>query len=119
MVYRGYAGGNHRSQGSGANTLCLHENPDFYDTSDGNQDGALIYGIEFKTNGGGVPWMSWLHNYEAGCVVCLTAGTSYVQMGRRSCDNNHRLEYEGVVMAHHFSQVFPRFLFSSAPPLSF
>jgi hypothetical protein len=40
---------------------------------------------------------------DAGCAVCerSTSSTTYVQWGRQSCSNNdHQLEYFGVVMAN-------------------
>jgi hypothetical protein len=44
-------------------------------------------------------------NQDAACVVCEHAGAvqTYVQWGRQSCTNGHHTEYNGLVMANHYT----------------
>jgi len=109
-LYEGWVGGgNHGHNGSGANMLCMHPIPERPDgASTGSQNGALIYGTEYENTGA----VDSNHDKDAGCVVCekVNVGSVYVQWGRRTCTNGHKLEYFGIIMAQHYSQKKGEFL---------
>merc|ERR1712226_1469870 len=69
--------------------------------SNGNQNGALLYGTEYENTGA----VDKNHNGDAACAVCQSkkAATVYVQWGRTTCSNGHKLEYYGLIMANHYS----------------
>jgi hypothetical protein len=104
IVYDGWIGGGaHNHNGSGANLMCMHPQPQRPDgASTGNQNGALIYGAEYENTGA----VDKNHDRDAACIVCekVNVGSVYVQWGRRTCTNGHNTEYWGVIMAQHYSQ---------------
>ena len=104
QIYDGWVGGGaHNQNGSGANLMCMHPEPQQPEgASTGNQNGALIYGTEYENTGA----VDKNHDNDAGCVVCEKAnvGSVYVQWGRQTCTNGDKTEYWGVIMAQHYSQ---------------
>lgn len=105
LLFKGIAAGNHYDHsGSGTNTLCLHTSPQYpKGFSDGDQDGALLYGTEYQNTG--TLDGSAKENKDAACAMCMssTAGDVYVQWGRsNSCSNEHTTLYTGLVMADYY-----------------
>jgi len=107
LVYAGFmAAGHHDHGGSGANYVCLTTSnpnpPSGY--SDGNQNGALLYGTEYQNTGA----IDHNHDGDAACAVCRylsEARDVYVQWGRSSsCSNSHPTLYQGYVMGNHYTQ---------------
>jgi len=107
LVYEGFmAGGHYNHGGSGANYICLTTSnpnpPSGY--SDGNQNGALLYGTEYQNTGA----IDHNHDGDAACAVCRylsEARDVYVQWGRSSsCSNSHPTLYQGYVMGNHYTQ---------------
>ena len=96
-LYTGYAAGAHYNhRGSGANSLCLNPNPTFPPgNSNGNQNGALIYGTEYQNTGIGKNH----HDKDAVCAVCVVRGATFTQWGRNVCPDGVRQEYKGYIMA--------------------
>ena len=89
----------HRSfTGAGYNLLCAHNEPEWHkDMNPGNQDGAWLFGAEYQ-DAGSMNKNKW---HDAACVVCQLKSASvlpYVQWGRRTCANDHKLVYTGLVM---------------------
>jgi hypothetical protein len=81
----------------------MHPKPQFPPgMSNGDQNGALLYGTEYQNTGA----VDKNHDKDAGCSVCQhnTRSTVYTQWGRRTCSNGHKLEYWGLVMANHYTQ---------------
>merc|ERR1712000_258151 len=109
-LYEGWVGGGHHGHnGSGTNYMCMLPSPQWISgMSNGNQNGALIYGTEYENTGA----VDKHHDKDAGCVVCFGANkaTPYTQWGRISCTHGHRREYWGVVMASHYSQKKSRYI---------
>jgi hypothetical protein len=101
-LYTGYAAGAHYNhRGSGANSLCLNPNPTFPPgNSNGNQNGALIYGTEYQNTGIGKNH----HDKDAVCALCVVRGATFTQWGRDVCPEGHRTEYKGYVMSNHYTQ---------------
>ena len=103
-LYEGFIAGAYNSHnGSGANWLCMHPTPQYpVGASSGNQNGALLYGVEYENTGA----VDKNHDRDAACVVCEHADAAqvYVQWGRKTCSNDHKTEYYGVIMSSHYSQ---------------
>lgn len=101
LVYEGLvAGGHHGHRGGGANPLCLSRNPtDAPATEAGNQDHALLYGVEYNDQYGGAPTHQ---DWDAACAVCSYGGSAaYDMWGKVSCPQDHEVLYVGNVMAGH------------------
>merc|ERR1712019_312065 len=102
-LYEGFVASDYYTHaGSGANYLCMHPKPEFPPgMSTGNQDGALIYGVEYENTGA----VDKNAQKDAACAVCQRMGASsvYVQWGRQSCTNGHRREYWGLLMADRYT----------------
>ncbi|CAK0799656.1 unnamed protein product [Prorocentrum cordatum] len=106
QLYTGFVAGSYYDHGgSGANQICMTTSnpnaPSGY--SDGNQNGALLYGAEYQNTGA----IDANHNGDAACVVCryLTPHKDvYVQWGRSSsCSNSHAAVYNGYSMGEKFT----------------
>jgi hypothetical protein len=86
-LYKGFMAASHYNhKGGGANTLCMHGTPQYPSGhSNGNQDGNLLYGMEYQNTGA----IDANHDKDAACVVCehSSAATVYTQWGRTSCSN--------------------------------
>jgi hypothetical protein len=102
-LYQGFVAKDYYTHpGSGANYLCMHPQPEWPSGMNaGNQDGALLYGVEYQNTGA----VDKNHDKDAGCAVCEheTAASVYVQWGRKSCTNGHNTLYWGVVMADRYT----------------
>ena len=110
QIYDGWVGGGaHNQNGSGANLMCMHPEPQQPEgASTGNQNGALIYGTEYENTGA----VDKNHDNDAGCAVCEKMGvvSVYVQWGRKTCTNADKTEYYGIIMAQHYTQQKGEFL---------
>ena len=65
-MYSGFAGGSYYSHsGSGANVLCMTQTATYAEHNDNSQDGALLYGYEYKTSGYNLQGLyRSVHNHE-------------------------------------------------------
>ena len=96
----GYAGGGHSAHsGSGANWLCLTDEPQYGYHEDNTDAGALVYGGEYEfgdiqRNGGRGFFGKDLNDLDAICVVCRPPRTSVLMIpGRNTCYSGWKLEY--------------------------
>ena len=84
--------------GSGANHLCLVEDPQWGYYEDG-KGGAAVFGAEYRTgvsfsNGGRGFFGDALNNQDAVCAVCRIPRTTSVMIpGRNTCYQGWSLEY--------------------------
>lgn len=118
-VYSGYAASGYYSHtGGGRNLLCLTSTPAYGSFSDINQNGALIYGVEFETSAYGVSALAPLQNYDARCAVCLRENVRVSLMipGANVCPAGWNLEYAGYLMATHYTQGASEFVCVDAAP---
>ncbi len=107
LVYEGVVGAGHYTfTGGGASTLCLSKTPTWDDFNGGNQNGNLMYGLEYQTGGSGIASLAALHSFEAPCAVCLRSERSAVIMvpGTQVCPASWNLEYAGYLMSSHYTQ---------------
>jgi subtilisin-like proprotein convertase family protein len=106
QLYAGYVGSGHYTHsGSGGNQVCLHSQPTWDEYNDGNQEGALIYGTEYE-NQGAVASLADRHDYDMQCSVCFAEdkNTQFMQPGRNVCPTGWVTEYQGYLMANHYTQ---------------
>merc|ERR1712072_146625 len=103
LLYTGFmASGYYSQNGGGSNFLCMHPSPQWAPgMSNGDQNGALLYGTEYENTGA----VDKNHNGDAACSVCEhnNSPSVYVQWGRKTCSNGHRMEYYGLIMANRYS----------------
>ncbi|KAJ8022672.1 Short-chain collagen C4 [Holothuria leucospilota] len=103
LVYHGVAGGGHYNlKGSGANHLCMPEDPihDEPVPGSGSQDRGYVYGAEYEMN----TFANWdhLHNNNVPCAVCLAPGRPSLMMipARNVCPGNEwTKEYSGYLVS--------------------
>lgn len=103
-LYQGFAARGHSGHpGSGANNLCLTDKPTYASFSDGNQNGALIYGITYESSGLSPDFDSVYHR-TAPCAVCFSPTDANIMYpGRTDCPKNWKVEYTGYVMAEWYT----------------
>ncbi|GEM_PF-596008 len=115
LVYNGQAASKHyQHNGSGTNTLCLTNSPNWTGASfnDASVDASLIYGVEFQMSGYGIASFGngltsgQLQDYDAECAVCLVDGASETMMvpGTNVCPSGWTLRYWGYLMGNHYTQ---------------
>eukprot|EP00164_Ancoracysta_twista_P005993 GFYU01008260.1.p1 GENE.GFYU01008260.1~~GFYU01008260.1.p1 ORF type:complete len:280 (-),score=72.42 GFYU01008260.1:98-880(-) len=105
-VYHGMMGGAHASHsGSGTNYQCMPPSPETNGGNSGNQNGALMYRVEYVVNGYGIGTMTHLDHYEAGCSVCQADGAqaTFMVPGTTECPSGHRREYYGALFSAYYS----------------
>jgi hypothetical protein len=112
LLYAGYAAGGHYGHvGSGANTVCLNSVPTWGQYNDGDQNGALLYGVEYE-NQGAVGALAGLHDYDLRCSVCYRQDTtiSFWNWGSQTCPSGWTPEYTGYIVANHYTQYKSEFV---------
>ena len=120
-IYDGYAAtSNYTQSGGGSNLLCLSKDPTSTGTNSGNQNGALIYGVEYETSGYGLSALAPLQNYEVPCALCQrdNAKIVFMQPGRDICPSGTTLEYPGYLMASHYTHTKSEFVCVDQQPLA-
>ncbi|XP_072019051.1 uncharacterized protein [Amphiura filiformis] len=100
LVYSGVTGASNFDRtvetGSGANLLCLPNNPEYGRVEKGEQiERARIYSTEYELFG------TNLHNHEVPCAVCTVPhrGRKLMIPARVTCPTNWTSEYRGYLMA--------------------
>jgi hypothetical protein len=94
--------------------LCLHNQPEFLQTTAGLQDGrGRLYGAEYEARDTPPAFGNLLH-HDAPCSVCYTPSrnTKLVIPSRTTCPTGWTKEYQGYVMgsAQYTNQVSGRAL---------
>jgi len=83
----GYAAGAHFNiDGSGSNMLCVHEQPQFRNTMEGDQTGGLLSGVQYEMYNSGIHHNNVFDESNTGgagletrpvpCAVCSLSGRS-------------------------------------------
>lgn len=101
-VYEGYAAASYYShEGSGANMVCLTSQPRYHQYSDGDHNGALLYGVVYSIN---LPSYGSIGGHRVPCSVCLTDSASTIMVpGRLDCPSDWSLQYPGYLAASYYS----------------
>ena len=96
LFFLGFTSKSHYNhQGSGADHICLTDEPIFKTESEGN-NAAKVYGTEYR---GGVP----LQYQDVACAVCQTQQRNMVMIpGRDKCYPGFTLEYAGYLATDHY-----------------
>ncbi len=114
LVYDGYAAsGAYDQNGGGGNHLCMSKNPTWDAYTVANENGALIYGVEYEMSGYGLAaTLGSLHDNNAPCAVCMVNGDSTTLMvpGTQVCPDEWNFRYSGYLMATHYTQSKSEFI---------
>jgi len=102
LVYDGYSAGSRYNHG-GRQTLCLSKTPTWDDYSDGNQNGDLVYGVEYQMSGYGLSSFAGKHDYEAPCAVCYSEAPTFMHPGSQICPEGWDTLYTGYLMGAHYT----------------
>ena len=110
LLYAGMVVGSDHREGGSAEYLCLHNVPQFLQTTAGLQNQRTwLYGTEYRHTGS--PALGNVANHDAPCSVCYTPArsTEIVIAGRTSCPDSWTREYYGYYMSegqyiHHKSK---------------
>ena len=108
LVYRGYTSGGQFNKGSGANLLCLPENPSWgnYDDS-GNTHRGYIFGTEIDIQPQAASEKIFgyqVNEYDLPCAVCETKlPLTRMFPGRHTCFPGWTLQYAGYLVAGYHS----------------
>ena len=102
IVYEGYAAASYYSyEGSGANMVCLTSKPKYHQYSDGNHNGALLYGVEYQVS---LPSYSQLSGHRIPCSVCLAYRANTIMIpGRLDCPVDWSMQYSGYLTGSYYS----------------
>ncbi|VDH93739.1 Hypothetical predicted protein [Mytilus galloprovincialis] len=103
LVYKGAVAGKHYSLGgSGANMLCLPNDPEWNHYADGgNGLTGKIYGVEMDVLNNHQDFGTSKLNKDLPCAVCKTPGKSSVLMipGKKTCYGGWSKEFSGYLVA--------------------
>ena len=105
LVYKGYIAGGQIKKGSGANLLCLPENPTWgnYDDS-ANMPRGYIYGTEIDDSQKASEKIFGydVDQHDLPCAVCETRfSMTHMFPGRNTCFDGWTLQYAGYLVADH------------------
>lgn len=117
-VYTGWIAHGHYQHGGGpTNYYCLHDSPEYNQVNAGNQNGALLYKVEYEMSGYGLAALNGVHDYDARCVVCEVPRRTQIMIGaRRNCPSGWTREYEGYLMGQHYTQAASELICVDASP---
>ena len=105
LLYKGKASGSSWDKtGSGANYICLPDQPEFLSYTSGiSDDQSYIYGAEYYVNNNGP--LAPLHHHNVPCVVCYVfTRVSYLMIPAKiTCPKTWTTEYQGYLMTEHFN----------------
>ena len=110
LLYSGRTTGAHyQHRGSGANYLCLTDEPEFLDVTAGDQNlRSLLYGTEYQPQDTPPAFTDMLH-HNVPCAACYTSvrGDKIMVPGTIVCPSSWTREYYGYIMSerhdHHRS----------------
>jgi len=110
LVYAGNVGGSSYDQGgSGHQHLCLSPTATYGTFTTANENGALVYGLEYEVgaygvaNYGGIA-AATLQNLEARCAVCRVENASTMLMvpGTTVCPSGWTQQYWGYLVSEYY-----------------
>ena len=112
LVYEGAVVGSQQLEAGSAEYLCLHNIPEFLQTTPGQQNHrARLYGTEYEALSS-PPAFSDILRHDAPCSVCYTPSrsTKITIAGRITCPDSWTREYYGYLMGaglftHHRSRL--------------
>ncbi|KAK3608386.1 hypothetical protein CHS0354_035382 [Potamilus streckersoni] len=106
LVYHGVAAGSsYENDGAAANTLCLPHDPEWNKYSD-EISHTSIYGAEYRRESNFLMKNAeHLYNHNMPCSVCRSHSrtSSFMLPARNNCYEGWHLEYQGYLMAGHYT----------------
>ena len=111
-LYEGFVAGSEWTQAGSASFLCLHESPQFLETTPGLQEGrGRIHATEYEPRAS-PPAFTNIYRHDAPCAVCYapTRNAQIMIPARTTCPDTWTREYYGYLMAdksegHHSGEV--------------
>lgn len=104
LIYKGFAASGQYESGGISSALCLTDDPKFggyFD--DGNQNGAILHGTEYRTKSYGIESLKEFHNLNVPCVACLKQASLTIMIpGTNQCPVDWYHEYEGYLMGPNY-----------------
>ena len=101
LVYAGRAAGTwYKTQGGGANHLCMPPDPQYnLQYQSGVQGRSPLHGSEYEGP------LEGTHEHNVPCAVCLAATRETVLMlpAKTTCPTSWTKEYDGYIMVEHYS----------------
>ena len=110
LVYEGAVVGSQYPQGGTAEFLCLHSEPEFLQTTPGQQhQRGKLYGTEYEPFAS-PPAFTNIFRHEAPCSICYTSRSTKITIpGKITCPDSWTREYHGYLMGGmhtgHYSRV--------------
>lgn len=104
LVYEGAVVGSHHSQAGSSQYLCLHNEPQFLQTTPGlTLHHGRLYGTEYEPIGNAPAFTDMLY-HEVPCSVCYSFGrsTTITIPGRTECPPSWTREYYGYLMSESY-----------------
>lgn len=102
LVYSGRAGGSWYNRGGGAtNYLCMPDDPDYLQYTNGNQGTNFVYGVEYEPSSQQPLREPDVHGHNAPCAVCFTSQRCSLLMipAKTLCPTSWATEYVGYLMS--------------------
>ena len=107
LVYSGRAAGTrYTHKGGAANYLCMPDNPQYSSRNAAGVNGhSPVHGAEYEIPQAGAPIFHTFHNHNVPCAVCHVRerGSLLMIPARRDCPASWTKEYEGALMAEHYT----------------
>ena len=109
LLYPGQAASEHyNTHGSGGNALCMTDSPNWsgISTSDGNQNGARLYGARYSGSSSSLPnFFKRVGGKSVPCSLCYVQEKEahIVAPGSDVCPKGWTLEYKGYIFAGYYS----------------
>ena len=104
LVYEGAVVGSRYNDAGTAEYLCLHNEPEFLQTTPGQQIGRTkLYGTEYQAIDNS-PAFTYISRHDAPCSVCYTPSrsTKITIPGRITCPDSWTREYYGYLMTEKY-----------------
>ena len=107
-VYDGWAAGPHYGHNGGpGDAVCMAQTADYgsVSTSTGNQNGGLLYRMEYQTSGYGLGGnYPSVNGWDVPCAVCETASISQIMIpGSQTCPSGWNEEYKGYLFSDYYT----------------
>jgi hypothetical protein len=94
-----FAGSSHSHGGSSGEYMCIDPHADYMDLATGNNDGGLIYQVEYETTGYGISAFASLNNFEVPCAVCVRSNAeAFLYPMRTDCPALGTVLFSGGVI---------------------
>ena len=108
LIHTGQAASSYYSHaGGGANTICLFDGAtsQYLNYNDGDNAGALLYGVTYQTSGYGLNTFKAVHTHRVPCAVCFAGDVYSTAMvpATVSCPTGWLSQYSGYLFSAYYT----------------